>query len=175
MFEEPAGEGIQIGPTAPLPLRFRVAARGDVPEGKVLLETLLGGHAIARGLVDAAGALTLTSRGDVSAPLLLQAEESEGGIEGHLIVLFPVPEDRVDEMLRSEEEAEEPWRASAPSFDEERGAEIPEGAVPMMGLLLGDVKRLAEERQHPGDAYAEAESLLQAVLAGPDPGSGTER
>ncbi len=167
MFDDTPNDNLQVGPTQPLPLRFRLGSADKVPEGAVLMETLLEGRMIARSVVDAKGGEALSGRGEVTAPLLLQAEERDGEIRGRILALFPVPEDQARDMLRSAgEDPDEPWKESVPSFEDESKPEIPEGAVPMAAVLLGNVRRFAADRQHPDDAQAEAASLFQAILAG---------
>jgi len=167
MFDENPDGNLQVGPTQPLPLRFRLGSADRIPEGAVLMETLLEGRTIARGVVDAKGGEALSGRGEVTAPLLLQAEEHDGEIRGRILALFPMPEDQVQDILRADEEDDdEPWKASVPSFEDESKREIPEGAIPMAAVLLGNVRRFAADRQHPDDPQAEAASLFQAILAG---------
>ena len=167
MFDEHPKDTFHAGPTQPLPLQFIIDSSEAVPEGAVLLETRLRGHTIVRGLAGAGGGQALAQQEEVLVPLLLEAEEYEGGIRGRVLALFRISEDEAREMRGSagEEGAGEPWKASVPSFGDEPEMEGREGAVPMAAVLLGDVIREAANRQHPDDPQAETESLLEAVLS----------
>ena len=66
-------------------------------------------------------------------------------------------------------DADEPWKASVPSFEEreEDGEGEGEGEGPSMEtILLGHIVRFAGDRKHPDDLAAEAVDILQKILAG---------
>ena len=106
------------------------------------------------------------------------AVEEDPGIQARLFAL--VPSERIIEAQQENEGAEEPWKASVPSFedtveddddddfddptssgDEEEGEKI-------ASILLGHIVRFSGDRRHADDLAAEAVDILQKIVNGGD-------
>ena len=149
--------------TTAQPVNVRVDRLTDerAPEGTAL-GAFIGDRLIARSAMDAESIDRLLSLGlfDEPVPLGLFAYEEEPGLQCRLFALVP------SSTLREAADADEPWKASVPSY-EERAAPTEEGeGPPMETILLGHIVRFAADRKHPDDLAAEAVDVLQKILSG---------
>lgn len=104
---------------------------------------------------------------DEPAPILLTAQEHDGGIRGVLAAV--VPQRLVEKLERAARAAEEPWLASvdeepetpsfAPASEEDEG-------IPHVPFALGVILRFPEDRKHPESLDEEAIDLLATLLSG---------
>jgi len=128
------------------------------PEGTALA-SYIGDRLIARSAMDAESIDRLLALGlfDQPVPLGLFAYEEEPGLQCRLFALVR------SDALREAANADEPWKASVPSFeDRDDGEEGPS----METILLGHIVRFASDRKHPDDLAAEAVDILQKILTG---------
>lgn len=99
-------------------------------------------------------------------PLLLTAQEHDGGVRGVLAAI--VPARLVERVEREARASEEPWLASVdaapepPSFDAGED-DADEAHVP---FALGVILRFPEDRKHPDALDDEAVDLLATILSG---------
>jgi hypothetical protein len=141
------------------------------PDG-VCLASYIGARLVARcAMPDAAidHLLQMDLFGE-PVPLGLFAYEQEPGLQCRLYALFP------KEKLSDAATANEPWRASVPTYEQSAGLgdadddnhddEVPEGATQMATVLLGHIVRFSRDRKHADDLAAEALDILQKVIAG---------
>ncbi|MCU0648004.1 MAG: hypothetical protein MUF00_08415, partial [Gemmatimonadaceae bacterium] len=80
------------------------------------------------------------------------------GLQCRLVAL--VPRDAL-----KQEDANEPWKASVPSYEESTAQEDGSDAQ-YQTILLGHIVRFARDRKHPDDLAAEAVDVLQKILTG---------
>ncbi|MBK7594382.1 MAG: hypothetical protein IPJ11_03810 [Gemmatimonadetes bacterium] len=101
----------------PVPLVVREVEDDRVPEGMTCLGTFLDGMLVARCAVppEAVEFFAEQKLFDEPRQLVLAAREEEPGLRCELYALVPMPE---REMPVSEEEPEEPWLSSVPSYEE---------------------------------------------------------
>jgi hypothetical protein len=114
---------------------------------------------------------------DDPVPLGLFAYEAAPGLQCRLFALVP------SSALEAAAHADEPWKASVPSYEAARAAaeaeedtvdhdddddddDIP--TVRFETILLGHIVRFARDRKHPDDLAAEAVDILQRILHGRD-------
>ncbi len=101
-------------------------------------------------------------------PLLLTAQDDDGGIRAILAAIVPARD--VEKVERASRAAEEPWLASVddapevPDFGNASDAEA-EG-VPHVPFALGVILRFPEDRKHPDSVDDEAMDLLATLLSG---------
>jgi hypothetical protein len=169
--EESEGEGEGEGEPRPAvfvttaqPVSVRVDRLSDdrAPEGTAL-GAFIGDRLIARSAMDAESIDRLLSLGlfDDPVPLGLFAYEEEPGLQCRLFALVR------SDALREAAEADEPWKASVPSFEDRLEENEGEGeGPPMETILLGHIVRFAGDRKHPDDLAAEAVDILQKILTG---------
>jgi hypothetical protein len=139
-----------------------------IPDGMVCMGSFIGERLIARSAVPPDVIADVLSREAFVEPvrLALAAFEQNPGIQCRLFALLPA-----EQFRETEDEPEEPWRASIPSFEEEQEAEeLPlemadQDGKPVVPLLLGHVVRFDKDRKHPEDLAREAADVLQAILA----------
>ncbi|AHG87775.1 hypothetical protein J421_0238 [Gemmatirosa kalamazoonensis] len=148
----------------PVPVRVDRLTDERAPEG-MALGAFIGDRLIARSAMDAESIERLLSLGlfDEPVPLGLFAYEEEPGLQCRLFALVR------SDALREAADADEPWKASVPSFEdrEEEGDGEAEGeGPPMETILLGHIVRFAGDRKHPDDLAAEAVDILQKILTG---------
>ena len=148
----------------PVPVRVDRLTDERAPEG-MALGAFIGDRLIARSAMDAESIERLLSLGlfDEPVPLGLFAYEEEPGLQCRLFALVR------SDALREAADADEPWKASVPSFEdrEEEGDGEGEGeGPPMETILLGHIVRFAGDRKHPDDLAAEAVDILQKILTG---------
>ena len=148
--------------TTAQPVNVRVDRLTDerAPEGTAL-GAFIGDRLIARSAMDTESIDRLLSLGlfDEPVPLGLFAYEEEPGLQCRLFALVR------SDALREAADADEPWKASVPSF-EDREEESDEEGPPMETILLGHIVRFAGDRKHPNDLAAEAVDILQKILTG---------
>ena len=145
----------------PVPLRVDRLDDERAPEGSVL-GAFINGRLVARSAMDTESLERLLALDLFSAPvpLGLFAYEEEPGLQCRLFALVP------SSTLREAAQADEPWKASVPSYEERAaGGEDGEGP-PMETILLGHNVRFAADRKHPDDLAAEAVDVLQKILTG---------
>lgn len=162
-----------------IPVPLAVAPLDDVraPEGSALGAyigpRLIARCAMAREAIDQLISLDLFSE---PVPLALLAVEEEPGVQGRLFAL--VPADRISEAMLDSDEADEPWKASVPSFgepgeeDDDDFEDFDEGddedGEDVASILLGHIVRFDRDRRHADDLAAEAVDILQKIVAGSD-------
>ena len=148
--------------TTAQPVNVRVDRLTDerAPEGTAL-GAFIGDRLIARSAMDAESIDRLLSLGlfDEPVPLGLFAYEEEPGLQCRLFALVR------SDALREAANADEPWKASVPSFEDRQEESEGEGP-PMETILLGHIVRFAGDRKHPDDLAAEAVDILQKILTG---------
>lgn len=101
----------------PVPLEVREVADDRVPEGMTCLGTFLDGTLVARCAVppEAVEFFATQHLFDEPRQLVLAAREEEPGLRCELYALVPMPEREAPVV---EEEPEEPWLASVPSYED---------------------------------------------------------
>lgn len=101
----------------PVPLEVREVADDRVPEGMTCLGTFLDGTLVARCAVppEAVEFFAEQHLFDEPRQLVLAAREEEPGLRCELYALVPMP-DR--EAPVADDEPEEPWLASVPSYED---------------------------------------------------------
>lgn len=101
----------------PVPLEVREVADDRVPEGMTCLGTFLDGTLVARCAVppEAVEFFAEQKLFDEPRQLVLAAREEEPGLRCELYALVPMPE---REMPVAEDEPEEPWLSSVPSYED---------------------------------------------------------
>ena len=145
----------------PVVLEARPIDDVDAPDGSIALGYYYDGHVLARGVVanDAVDAIHGLLRTPVSVALAA-TEDENGNIEARVCLVLPVE----NEEGQSDEEPEEPWRASVPRPPMEIGGEYEE--KPKLALLpIGNAVRGARHRNHP-DVAGDAREMLSNLLAG---------
>ena len=149
--------------TTAQPVNVRVDRLTDerAPEGTAL-GAFIGDRLIARSAMDTESIDRLLSLGlfDEPVPLGLFAYEEEPGLQCRLFALVR------SDALREAADADEPWKASVPSFEERQEDESEGEGPPMETILLGHIVRFAGDRKHPEDLAAEAVDILQKILTG---------
>jgi hypothetical protein len=151
----------------PIEVDARALEHEAVPDGSVGLAYFHGERLIARGIVTEDALVAIRSLLHEPVSLALAASEDDGGnIDARVCLVLPLD----SEALRgaeSDEEPDEPWRASVPevpSFEDTlEGEEKP----PHLALLpIGNVVRSARQRNHPGDVAGDAREMLENLLLG---------
>jgi hypothetical protein len=137
------------------------AVDGDVSDESPVLAQ----GSLPEAMFDAVQAIGLF---DAPVPLLLSAQEHDGGIRGVLSAI--VPQRLVERAERLRRSADEPWLASVAeepdtsSFVEPGGDE--EEGEPHVPFALGVILRFPEDRKHPEALDEEAMDLLATILSG---------
>lgn len=132
------------------------------PEGMVCMGTFFRKRLIARSIVPPEALSELENQDVFHSPvrLGLAAVEQDPGLQCRLYALLPASQ------FQEEEEAEEPWMASVPRFEDsyhESGGDPEEEEI--VPLLLGHIVRFSRDRRHPEDLAAEAADVLRAILS----------
>lgn len=158
----------------PVQLRLVVGEDSRAPAGHVVFRTLVAldgevpddAPAVARGSLPAPMFAAIEAAAVFAEPviILLDASESEHGIQGTISALVPAAAiERITRVMRSEEE---PW-LKGESFEEsgyhDTNDEAPDA---MMPLALGAVVRFTEDRRHPDRLDLEAVDLLATLMTG---------
>ena len=158
---------VLVSTAAPVPITVSRIDDERAPEG-ACLGTFIGERLVARcayppeaieHLVD----LRLFSE---PVPLALFAYEEEPGLQCRLFALVP------SAKLSEAEHADEPWKASVPSYErslaeaEDEDEEGDDDGEPTETILLGNIVRFAKDRRHADDLAAEAVDILQKIITG---------
>ena len=155
------------------PLEVSVSPLPDerAPDG-VCLAARIDGRLVARCAMPGESIERLVALKLFEEPVLvgLLAFEGEPGIQGRLVALVPAA------RLTEGSEADEPWKASVPSFEDSEDGEGEEGdGSGLAAILLGHIVRFSSDRKHPEDLAQEAVDILQRVVAGaPMPDAATK-
>ena len=173
---EDGEEGDEDGPQRPAvfittaqPVEVSVTRIEDerAPDGAAL-GAFIDGRLVARSAMPAEAIDRLLALGlfDTPVPLGLFAYEEEPGLQCRLFALVP------SGMLEEAAHADEPWKASVPSYEERlaRGGgeeeDDDEDGPSLETILLGHIVRFAGDRKHPDDLAAEAVDILHKILTG---------
>jgi len=182
MYDQPSSGSSSSGSDRPTvvvasaePLRLRTSRveHPSIPEGALGLGTYVEGKLIGRQpitpeSVDAYRALLAVPRRLVYVAF----EQDDGSVEGQLSAMIPPSEAARFQRRQKEEDEEEPWKASVPSFEAKMAEQQGEAAddadeiddTEQVALLpLGKVVRLAARRTRP-DLAAEAADVLRSVV-----------
>jgi hypothetical protein len=153
---------VLVSTAAPVPITVSRIDDERAPEG-ACLGTFIGERLVARcayppeaieHLVD----LRLFAE---PVPLALFAYEEEPGLQCRLFALVP------SGTIAEASQADEPWKASVPSYEESLKAhEDDEDGPHLETILLGHIVRFAADRKHPDDLAAEAVDVLHKILTG---------
>lgn len=131
------------------------------PDG-VALGAYIGGRLVARSAMPGEAIDRLLALGLFAepVPLGLFAYEEEPGLQCRLFAL--VPSGKLSEAAH----ADEPWKASVPSYEERLATSDDEDGPSLETVLLGHIVRFAGDRKHPDDLAAEAVDVLHKILTG---------
>ncbi len=157
----PQRPAVFITTSQPVPL---VVSRLDderAPEG-VALAAYIGGRLVARSAMPAEAIERLLALGLFTepVPLGLFAYEEEPGLQCRLFALVP------SGLLSAAAHADEPWKASVPSYEDRVAEGDDEDGPSLETVLLGHIVRFAADRKHPDDLAAEAVDVLHKILTG---------
>jgi hypothetical protein len=163
----------------PVALEVREVPDDRVPEGMTCLGTFLDGTLVARCAVPPGALEFFAEQGLFAEPrqLVLSAREAEPGLRCELYALVPLPEGG---MPSAEEEPEEPWAVSVPSFEDAMAAADAEDddedddtdevtddeGQPMAAILLGQIVRFQRDRKHPESLPLETVDILARIVSG---------
>lgn len=152
--------------TTSQPVELRVDRLEDerAPEGTVL-GCYIGGRLVARSAMPAEAIDRLLALGlfDEPVPLGLFAYEEEPGLQCRLFALVP------SSALSEASHADEPWKASVPSYEDRVAAsddDDDDDGPALETILLGHIVRFAADRKHPDDLAQEAVDVLHKILTG---------
>ncbi len=151
--------------TTAQPVTIRVDRLDDerAPEGSVL-GAFIGDRLVARSAMEPEAIDRLLDLGlfQQPVPLGLFAYEEEPGLQCRLFAL--VPSGSLSEAMH----ADEPWKASVPSYEDALKASDDEDddGPHLETILLGHIVRFAADRKHPDDLAAEAVDVLHKILTG---------
>ena len=162
---EPQRPAVFITTAQPVDLSVTRIEDERAPEGAAL-GAFIDGRLVARSAMPAEAIDRLLALGlfDTPVPLGLFAYEEEPGLQCRLFALVP------SGMLEEAAHADEPWKASVPSYEDRvaRGGddEDEEDGPSLETILLGHIVRFAGDRKHPDDLAAEAVDILHKILTG---------
>jgi hypothetical protein len=150
--------------TTAQPVAIRVDRLDDerAPEGSVL-GAYIGDRLVARSAMEPEAIDKLLALGlfQQPVPLGLFAYEEEPGLQCRLFALVP------SGTIAEASQADEPWKASVPSYEESlKQHEDDEDGPHLETILLGHIVRFAADRKHPDDLAAEAVDVLHKILTG---------
>lgn len=151
--------------TTAQPVAIRVDRLDDerAPEGSVL-GAYIGDRLVARSAMEPEAIDRLLGLGlfQQPVPLGLFAYEEEPGLQCRLFALVP------SGSLTDASQADEPWKASVPSYEDAmRASDDEDDEGPHLEtILLGHIVRFAADRKHPDDLAAEAVDVLHKILTG---------
>jgi hypothetical protein len=168
--DEEEGEGqrpaVFITTSQPVPLEVTRLDDERAPDG-VALAAYIGGRLVARSAMDGDAIDRLLALGLFAdpVPLGLFAYEEEPGLQCRLFALVP------SSKLTEAAHADEPWKASVPSYEERvaRGGgddDDEDASESLETILLGHIVRFAADRKHPDDLAQEAVDVLHKILTG---------
>ena len=164
---------VVVASAVPLELRTDPVDHPSIPEDSVGLGTYVEGRLVGRQAMSESTVPTYRALLSVPRRLAYVAYDKKGSVEGQLAALVKPSEIRElgREAVSSDDQEDEPWKASVPSFDpQEAYAELDEaGGEPnddehVALLPLGFVVRMAQRRLHPDDLAAEAADVLRKVV-----------
>lgn len=152
---------------APVPLLIEEMSDERVPEGMSCLGTFLDGKLVARCAVPPGTVAYFERHGVFGAPrqLVLAAREEDPGLRCELYAIVPMPPVPLDS-----EEGQEPWSASASSYEEAVAAlqagEDHDEERPMAAILLGQIVRFQRDRKYPESLPLETVDVLAKIVSG---------
>ena len=157
----PQRQAVFITTSQPVPIRVDRLADERAPDGSVLA-TFIGDRLVARSAMPTEAIERLVQLGlfQIPVPLGLFAYEEEPGLQCRLFALVP------SGSISAAEHADEPWKASVPSYEERVSAEDDDEDAHLETVLLGHIVRFAADRKHPDDLAAEAVDVLHKILTG---------
>ncbi|GJG86538.1 hypothetical protein tb265_17190 [Gemmatimonadetes bacterium T265] len=163
---EPQRPAVFITTAQPVDVSVTRIEDERAPDGAAL-GAFIDGRLVARSAMPAEAIERLLALGlfDTPVPLGLFAYEEEPGLQCRLFALVP------SGMLEEAAHADEPWKASVPSYEDRlsRGGdddEDDEDGPSLETILLGHIVRFAGDRKHPDDLAAEAVDILHKILTG---------
>jgi hypothetical protein len=143
----------------------------DTPDGSTALGYYHRGNMLARGVVSNDALEAIEGLLETPVSLALAATEDEqGNIDARICLVLPV--DAEEQKRQSEDEPDEPWRASVPEPPQigesqswnENGTS--EDAQPKLALLpIGNAVRGARDRHH-NDVASDVREMLENLLNG---------
>ena len=166
----------RIMTASPVRLRLVATPHPRRPEGHVVFRALAAiegevsdeSPLLAQGSLPQAtfDALQQVGLFDAAVPLLLTAQEDDGGVRAVLAALVPARD--VERMERAKRAADEPWLASVADEADiaHLGAGSDDDAVQYVPFALGVILRFREDRKHPHALDDEALDLLATLLSG---------
>ena len=157
----PQRPAVFITTSQPVPLEVARLEDERAPDG-VALGAYIGGRLVARSAMDGDSIDRLLALGLFAqpVPLGLFAYEEEPGLQCRLFAL--VPSTKLSEAAH----ADEPWKASVPSYEERLAQGDDDDGESLETVLLGHIVRFAGDRKHPDDLAAEAVDVLHKILTG---------
>lgn len=146
----------------PVPLEVREVADDRVPEGMTCLGTFLDGTLVARCAVppEAVEFFAEQHLFDEPRQLVLAAREEEPGLRCELYALVPMPE---REAPVAEEESEEPWLASVPSYEDAVARAADEEDLDEDDLDDDDLDEDDDDGDHDDEDEEEDDDVLAAL------------
>ncbi len=159
--EGPQRPAVFITTSQPVPLEVARLDDERAPDG-VALGAYIGGRLVARSAMPAEAIERLLALGLFAepVPLGLFAYEEEPGLQCRLFALVP------SGLLSEAAHADEPWKASVPSYEDRVAQGDDEDGPSLETVLLGHIVRFAGDRKHPDDLAAEAVDVLHKILTG---------
>ncbi len=159
--EGPQRPAVFITTSQPVPLEVARLDDERAPDG-VALGAYIGGRLVARSAMPAEAIERLLALGLFAepVPLGLFAYEEEPGLQCRLFALVP------SGLLSEAAHADEPWKASVPSYEERVAQGDDEDGPSLETVLLGHIVRFAADRKHPDDLAQEAVDVLHKILTG---------
>ena len=161
---------------SPIKLRLVATPHPRQPEGHTVFRAVGALHGeltdespvLAQGSLPSAtfDAVQRTGLFDTAVPLMLTAQEDEGGIRGTLAAI--VSAQAVERAERAGRAEAEPWLASvndAPDVPDFSGVDDA-GEARLTPFLLGVILRFPEDRKYPDSLNDEAIDLLATLLSG---------
>ncbi|HEY0780595.1 MAG TPA: hypothetical protein VGD56_21745 [Gemmatirosa sp.] len=164
--DEPQRPAVFITTAQPVDVSVTRIEDERAPDGAAL-GAFIDGRLVARSAMPAEAIDRLLALGlfDTPVPLGLFAYEEEPGLQCRLFALVP------SGMLEESTHADEPWKASVPSYEDRlaRGGDDEDDdddGPSLETILLGHIVRFAGDRKHPDDLAAEAVDILHKILTG---------
>jgi hypothetical protein len=156
----PQRPAVFITTSQPVPLVVERLDDERAPDG-VALGAYIGGRLVARSAMPAEAIERLLALGLFAqpVPLGLFAYEEEPGLQCRLFALVP------SRLLSEAAHADEPWKASVPSYEDRVEGDDEEGES-LETVLLGHIVRFAGDRKHPDNLAEEALDVLRKILTG---------
>lgn len=157
----PQRPAVFITTAQPVAIRVDRLADERAPEGSVL-GAYIGDRLVARSAMEPEAIDRLLGLGlfQQPVPLGLFAYEEEPGLQCRLFALVP------SGTLSEAAHADEPWKASVPSYEDSVKDDGEEDGPQLETILLGHIVRFAADRRHPDDLAAEAVDVLHKILTG---------